>query len=116
VAKVKFSKTTIRIRILKILDMDYYFNDMNPQKPSRNFMLRYLNRDKVDTFMHRIDKNYDLLYNCESQYRLNFPTIDFKKTLWLYSIDNFIIKNRHNDEKEEFCIPEASKFVMATRN
>ena len=54
-AKVKFSKTTIRIRILKILDMDYYFNDMNPQKPSRNFMLRFLNRDKVDTVMQRID-------------------------------------------------------------
>jgi hypothetical protein len=61
-----FSKLSMRIRILKILDMDYYFNDVNPQKASRNFMLRYLNRNKVDTFMHRIDKNYDLLYNCES--------------------------------------------------
>ena len=62
--------------------------------------------------MASLSPDYDLLYNCESQYRKNYPTIDYKKNLWLYSIDNFIVFNRHNGESMAFEIPDAAKFVM----
>ena len=66
--------------------------------------------------MSEIDQNYDLLYACESQHRKNYPTIDYKKNLWLYSIDNFIIRNRHNGEETKIKVPdEAAKFVMSTQ-
>lgn len=66
--------------------------------------------------MITVDANFDILYNCDSQFRKNHPTIDCKKHLWLHSIDNFILKNRHNGELHTFEIPDSSKFVMATKS
>ena len=66
--------------------------------------------------MSVIDRNFDLVYICESQHRKNYPTLDYKKNLWLYSIDNFLIRNRHNGEEIIIKVPDdAAKFVMATK-
>lgn len=103
------------IKLIKVLDFNKYFNDMNNEKATRQFLLNYLHRSKVDPIMSVIDRNYDLLYICESQHRKNYPTIDYKKNLWLYSIDNFLLRNRHNGEETPVKVPDdASKFVMST--
>ena len=113
-AKVKFNKFSFSAKIIKIFDQNFYFKDKNCELATRIFLLNYLHRSKVDPFMIRINKNFDLLYVCESQYRKNYPTIDYKKNLWLYSIDNFEILNRYNGERRLLEIPDASKFVMVT--
>ena len=103
------------VKIIKELNPNVYFKDTNNEKSCRQLMLRYLHRTKVDPILSVLDIHHDLLYVCEAQHRKNYPTIDYKKNLWLYSIDTFKLRNRHNLEENLIQVPdEASKFVMST--
>ena len=50
-AKVMFGKVRLRIKTIRIFDCDAYFNESYPEKPTRNFMLRFLSRAQVDPLM-----------------------------------------------------------------
>jgi hypothetical protein len=115
IAKVRFNKHHMSIKVIKELAPNVYFKETNNEKACRQQMLRYLHRTKVDPIMSVLDSHHDLLYVCEAQHRKNYPTIDYKKNLWLYSIDTFKLRNRHNLEETLIQVPdEASKFVMST--
>lgn len=113
-AKIYFGKYNMSVKPIKVMSSDKYFNDSNNEKACQNFLLKFLHRSKVQPILSLVDKNFDLLYLCESQHRKNYPTIDYKKSLWLYSIDNFMLRNRHNLEETSIKVPDdAAKFVMA---
>jgi hypothetical protein len=66
IVKMKFTKVTLKIKLIKLLNSNTYFNYNNHEEANKLFLRRYFLAKQLEYILISITPNYDFLYKSDS--------------------------------------------------